>query len=53
MQRLDRRQFIGAATGVALAAGSSPSASAADLSFQPEPGAKLRLLRWKRFDYKG
>src|SRR3954468_1685029 len=49
MQRLDRRKFLGAATGVALGGGFSHAAHAEELSFKPEPGAKLRILRWKRF----
>ena len=49
MQRIDRRKFIGAATSMALAASLSGRAHANDLAFKPEPGAKLRLLRWKRF----
>ncbi len=49
MQRIDRRKFIGAATSMAVAASLSGRAQADDLAFKPEPGAKLRLLRWKRF----
>jgi multiple sugar transport system substrate-binding protein len=51
MQRFDRRRFIGTAATVAaaLGAGWSQTAHADDLSFKPEAGAKLRVLRWKRF----
>jgi multiple sugar transport system substrate-binding protein len=52
MTRLTRRGLLhsgaGAAAGAMLAFG--PSAHAADeLRFPPEPGARLRLLRWKAF----
>src|ERR1700693_2314630 len=49
--RRDALKVIGA-TAISTAAGSllgSPSAQAADLSYKPEAGAKLRVLRWKRF----
>jgi len=54
MRRFTRRHFLrtaGAATALG-AAGSfleARSARAADLRFDPEKGAKLRVLRWKRF----
>ncbi len=54
MSRFTRRDFLGA-TGAAAALGAagpvlrSDPASAADLRFEPEKGAKLRVLRWKRF----
>ncbi|MBK4735156.1 ABC transporter substrate-binding protein [Noviherbaspirillum pedocola] len=47
-----RREFIvsTAALAAASAFGFSPNASAAEpLRFTPEKGAKLRVLRWKRF----
>jgi multiple sugar transport system substrate-binding protein len=49
--RRDALKVIGA-TAISTAAGSllgSPSAQAADLSYKPEAGAELRVLRWKRF----
>ena len=54
MTRFTRRRFL-AATGAATAAGAtrqlmqSRSAQAAPLKLEPEKGAVLRLLRWKRF----
>jgi multiple sugar transport system substrate-binding protein len=55
MSNIDRRNFLkmsaglaaGAATGDALAA--SHKGSAPMLHLKPEKGAKLRVLRWKRF----
>jgi multiple sugar transport system substrate-binding protein len=53
MSKLTRREFVkttaGAAAGAALVGGLPGEAAAADLSYKPEKGAKLRLLRWKRF----
>jgi len=56
MRKLSRREVIklgaGVTTGAALgSAGMSfaTSAAAAEMPFKPEPGARLRLLRWKRF----
>jgi len=49
--RRDALKGIGAAA-ISAATGSlldSPSAQAADLSYKPEAGAQLRVLRWKRF----
>ena len=49
--RRDALKGIGAAA-ISAATGSlldSPPAQAADLSYKPEPGAQLRVLRWKRF----
>ena len=50
----DRRDFLKASAG--LAAGAAVGvpllpreAAAQQLSFKPEPGARLRVLRWKRF----
>ena len=60
MSNIDRRNFLkmsaglaagaaaGAATSDALAA-SKPAAGAPALHLKPEKGAKLRVLRWKRF----
>jgi multiple sugar transport system substrate-binding protein len=52
MQRFERRKFLGA-TGGALTALALPGlqtlARAEDVAFRPEAGAKLRVLRWKRF----
>ena len=52
MKRFTRRDFL--ASGAALAAASAigPSALAqapGGLLYKPEAGAKLRVLRWKRF----
>ncbi|MEO8005724.1 MAG: extracellular solute-binding protein [Betaproteobacteria bacterium] len=52
MDNITRRRFLqaSAAAGVVLGAPSLARAAAVkDLSFKPEPGAKLRVLRWKRF----
>lgn len=54
MPKITRRDFVKstavAAAGVALGSALRPgSAEAADLSYKPEKGAKLRVLRWKRF----
>ena len=49
--RRDALKVIGA-TAISTATGSllgSPCAQAADLSYKPEAGAQLRVLRWKRF----
>ncbi len=54
MNRYSRRHFLrttaGLAAGTIAGAGLRPGEAAAQqLSFKPEPGAKLRVLRWKRF----
>jgi len=54
MNQFTRRKFIGTGAAVASAAafgGYSPflGAQTPTLSYTPEPGAKLRVLRWKRF----
>jgi multiple sugar transport system substrate-binding protein len=53
MSKMTRREFVkttaGAAAGVSLGASLVGRAEAADLSYKPEKGAKLRVLRWKRF----
>jgi multiple sugar transport system substrate-binding protein len=53
MPKITRRQFVQAtgvaAAGVALGGALPRRAEAADLSYKPEKGARLRLLRWKRF----
>jgi len=52
MTRITRRRFLqasalaGATIGAPMLAHDS---HAQELSFKPEPGAKLRVLRWKRF----
>lgn len=52
MNRITRRRFLqasalaGATLGAPMLARNS---LAQDLTFKPEPGAKLRVLRWKRF----
>lgn len=54
MSRITRREFLKTTAGLAAGAavGIAPAgrdAAAADLSFAPEKGASLRVLRWKRF----
>ncbi|MGH8679392.1 MAG: ABC transporter substrate-binding protein, partial [Burkholderiales bacterium] len=54
MSKLTRRDFLKASTGTATAVvlaglGMADDARAQPLSFKPEAGAKLRVLRWKRF----
>ncbi len=61
MSNIDRRNFLkisaglaaGAATGKVLAqdkkAAAKPAAGVPTLDLKPEKGAKLRVLRWKRF----
>jgi multiple sugar transport system substrate-binding protein len=55
MTRFDRRKFVktsaGAAAGVALGASAifAPAVHAQTLTFKPEKGARLRVLRWSRF----
>ena len=56
MADFNRRRFLEGSAGVAAAAtlGSgtalwSPQAFAQSMSFKPEKGAKLRVLRWSRF----
>ncbi len=54
MSRITRRDFVkttaGFTVGATLGAGAlTGRAAAADLSYKPEKGAKLRVLRWKRF----
>ena len=53
MAKMTRREFVkttaGAAAGVSLGASLVGRAGAVDLSYKPEKGAKLRVLRWKRF----
>jgi multiple sugar transport system substrate-binding protein len=53
MPKITRREFVKATTvaaaGVAIGSALPGHAEAADLSYKPEKGAKLRLLRWKRF----
>ena len=52
MTRVTRRRFLQASAlaGATLGAPNlARNAAAQELSFKPEPGAKLRVLRWKRF----
>jgi multiple sugar transport system substrate-binding protein len=55
MNNIDRRKFLESTAGVAataaLGAGAlwTPLAQAQSLAYKPEKGAKLRVLRWKRF----
>ncbi len=52
MSRITRRDLLKGTAGAALlgaTGGLAAPAAAAELSFKPEAGAKLRVLRWKRF----
>jgi len=54
MAKLNRRNFLESSAGVAAASTTlgmavSPAVQAQNLSFKPEKGAKLRVLRWSRF----
>jgi multiple sugar transport system substrate-binding protein len=53
MNGLSRRRFLSAAAAAtaagAMARLTKPAAAQAPLMFQPEKGAALRVLRWKRF----
>ncbi len=52
MTRITRRRFLQAAALAGATLGApmlARDAYAQELSFKPEPGAKLRVLRWKRF----
>ena len=57
MAKINRRNFLESSAGVAAASTTlgmgamavSPAAQAQNLSFKPEKGAKLRVLRWSRF----
>src|SRR5579859_8269383 len=52
MSRFTRRHFLQASAAAGIAFGApmlARESQAQDLSFKPEAGAKLRVLRWKRF----
>jgi len=57
MTQFNRRNFLGSTASVAAATstlgagalGFAPTAHAQTMSFKPEKGAKLRVLRWSRF----
>ena len=52
MTEFNRRRFLEGSAGVAAAATMgawAPYAQAQTMSFKPESGAKLRVLRWSRF----
>jgi multiple sugar transport system substrate-binding protein len=54
MSKITRRDFVKTTAGLAAGAALGKSllvgeAQAADLAYKPEKGAKLRVLRWKRF----
>jgi len=54
MSKITRRDFVKTTAGLAAGAALGKSllvgeAHAADLAYKPEKGAKLRVLRWKRF----
>src|SRR5512143_1545206 len=53
-RKITRRTFVKTTAGLAVGAAVGGSlladeAAAADVTFKPEKGAKLRVLRWKRF----
>ncbi|RTZ47785.1 extracellular solute-binding protein [Candidimonas sp. SYP-B2681] len=52
MTKLTRRDFLVSTASIAAASamgGKAVAATPADLVYKPEEGAKLRVLRWKRF----
>jgi len=57
MKQFNRRNFLGSTASVAAASSTlgagalsfSPAVQAQSMSFKPEKGAKLRVLRWSRF----
>jgi multiple sugar transport system substrate-binding protein len=51
MSKVSRRKFLGTSAAIsgALATGAYSPLAQAQLSYKPEAGAKLRVLRWKRF----
>ena len=57
MSKFNRRNFLGSTASVAAASSTlgagalsfAPAAQAQNMSFKPEKGAKLRVLRWSRF----
>ena len=57
MKQFNRRNFLGSTATVAAASSTlgtgalsfSPAVQAQTMSFKPEKGAKLRVLRWSRF----
>lgn len=52
MTKLTRRDFLVSTAGIAAASavgGKALAATPGELSYKPEEGAKLRVLRWKRF----
>ncbi|HET7200461.1 MAG TPA: extracellular solute-binding protein, partial [Burkholderiales bacterium] len=50
MSNMNRRDFLKVSAGIAAgAAGGVPLLAEAQTAWKPEKGAKLRVLRWKRF----
>ncbi|MCX7893930.1 MAG: ABC transporter substrate-binding protein [Burkholderiales bacterium] len=53
MTNIKRRDFLkisaGVAAGAAVGGAAGPAAAQQQMPFKPEKGAKLRVLRWKRF----
>ncbi len=52
MTKLTRRDFLVSTAGIAAASavgGNAFAAAGNELAYKPEDGAKLRVLRWKRF----
>src|SRR5689334_25348780 len=50
MSNMNRRDFLKVSAGIAAgAAGGVPLVASAQTAWRPEKGARLRVLRWKRF----
>ena len=49
MSEFNRRRFLEGTAGIAAGSVIAPAVQAQSLSFKPEKGAKLRVLRWSRF----
>ncbi len=49
MSEFNRRRFLEGTAGIAAGSVIAPAVQAPSLSFKPEKGAKLRVLRWSRF----
>ena len=51
MKTFDRRTFLEGMAGTAIGAATiwAPAVHAQGLTYKPEKGAKLRVLRWSRF----
>ncbi len=49
MSDFNRRKFLEGTAAVAAASVFAPAVHAQNVTFKPEKGAKLRVLRWSRF----